>query len=149
MAQPVIKHFLHIVFTTKGQKELINQEVEDKIIKEISKIFGHHQTHILAIGAHLNHIHILCNLSRDIALKYLIREAKFGSEIWIQKEYPELTDFKWQDGYAAFSISPSEVDSLTETINKHHDYHQDLSFEDEYAALLKKYNVDYRAYYLW
>lgn len=149
MAQTVIQNLLHIVITTREQKDLIPKEHEKAILNHISQIFGRHQTHVLAIGAHLNHIHIVCNLSKVIALAYLIREAKSGSERWIIKEFQDLKDFKWQDGYAAFSLNPTEVDPLIEIVNNQHEYHKGYSFEEEYHTLLEKYNVKFNRLHLW
>jgi len=47
----------------------------------------------------------------------LIRELKRDSSKWIKDENPRLSDFYWQQGYGAFSVSPSHVDALIKYID--------------------------------
>lgn len=61
----------------------------------------------------------------------------------------ELSQFYWQDGYGAFSVNPSEVDLVINYIANQKEHHKKKSFQEEYRAFLKKYNVDYDERYVW
>ena len=61
----------------------------------------------------------------------------------------QLSNFYWQDGYGAFSVSPGHVDNLVQYIANQHEHHKQVSFKEEYVELLKKYNVEYNSEYLW
>jgi putative transposase len=56
--------------------------------------------------------------------------------------------FSWQEGYGAFSVSASNLDQVTRCIQNQETHHRELSFEDEYRAILKKHSVEYEARYL-
>ena len=66
-------------------------------------------------------------------------------------------NFYWQDGYGAFSVNPSEVEVVTHYIanqKKHHSSFSEFTkvkktFQDEYKAFLKKYEVEYHERYVW
>ena len=60
-----------------------------------------------------------------------------------------LKNFYWQDGYGAFSVNPSEVDKVIEYIANQHEHHRKQTFQDEYRAFLKKYQVEYDERYVW
>ena len=46
--------------------------------------------------------------------------------------------FQWQDGYGAFSVSPSQLDKVTAYIRNQREHHKKVTFEQEFLALLKK-----------
>jgi putative transposase len=58
-------------------------------------------------------------------------------------------DFYWQSGYGAFSISQSNAQSVKEYIANQHEHHRRRTFQDEYRALLLKYEIDYDERYVW
>jgi hypothetical protein len=60
-----------------------------------------------------------------------------------------LNNFYWQDGYGAFSINSSEVETVTTYIANQHEHHNRMTFQDEYRAFLKKYKVPYDERYAW
>ena len=88
-------------------------------------------------------------LGRTIAVADLVRELKRDSSKWLKEQSPDLGEFHWQDGYGAFSVSPSHVAQLTEYIKNQQKHHQTESFQDEFRRLLKKYGIDYDERYIW
>lgn len=97
----------------------------------------------------MDHVHILCRMSKKIALIKLLEELKSHSSKWIKTKSDELKQFYWQDGYGAFSVNPSEVNVVTKYIVNQKEHHRKKTFQEEYLAFLKKYNVDYDERYVW
>jgi putative transposase len=60
-----------------------------------------------------------------------------------------LKNFYWQDGYGAFSVSPTKVDDVISYIANQKAHHSKRTFKDEFRGLLKKYKVDYDERYVW
>jgi putative transposase len=58
-------------------------------------------------------------------------------------------NFYWQNGYGAFSVTPSEIDRVAEYIGNQHHWHSKTTFQDEYPAILKRYEVEYDERYVW
>ncbi len=79
----------------------------------------------------------------------LMEELKSHSSKWIKTKGPEYANFYWQDGYGAFSVNPAGVDIVTAYIANQHAHHNKKSFQDEYRAVLKEYNVEYDEKYVW
>ena len=88
-------------------------------------------------------------LSKKLALIKLLEEAKSHSSKWIKIKGPEFENFYWQNGYGAFSVNPSETDRVIHYILNQKEHHKKISFQDEYRAFLKKYNVAYDERYVW
>ena len=62
---------------------------------------------------------------------------------------PSLRDFYWQDGYGAFSVSPSHVDPLCQYISTQEEHHRRETFQDEFRRLCLKYGVELDERYAW
>jgi REP element-mobilizing transposase RayT len=104
---------------------------------------------VIKIGGYTDHIHILCLLSRKIALMSLLEVVKSNSSKWIKTKGVGYEDFYWQDGYGAFSVKPSEVDRVIAYIANQHKHHSKKTFQDEYLGYLEKYKVDYDERFIW
>jgi REP element-mobilizing transposase RayT len=103
----------------------------------------------LRVGGTEDHVHIVCRLSKTLDVSTLIRELKRESSKWIKGERPELADFYWQNGYGAFSVSPSHVAALIEYIINQEEHHRRETFQDEFRRLCKKYGVSIDERYVW
>jgi putative transposase len=88
-------------------------------------------------------------LSKKIALMKLLEEIKSHSSKWMKTKDDSLTNFYWQDGYGAFSVKPTEVDSIIGYIENQHEHHRQNSFQNEYRGILKHNNVEYDDRYVW
>ena len=49
----------------------------------------------------------------------------------------------------AFSVSPSHVEALKETITNQAEHHRKESFQDEFRRLCRKYDVEINERYVW
>ncbi len=58
-------------------------------------------------------------------------------------------DFKWQEGYGAFSVSPSQVEVVEKYIRHQAEHHKKRSFEEEFVFLLKSSGIDYDPRYVF
>ena len=149
MGQSLVKNFIHIIFSTKNHFPFIKPPVESELHKYIGGICSGLGCTPLKVGGHKEHIHIICMLSKKIALMDLIEEIKSHSSKFMKTKGELLKKFYWQDGYGAFSVNPSEVDKVISYIENQHEHHKKRSFKDEYLAFLKKYKVDYDERYIW
>ncbi|HRG07330.1 MAG TPA: IS200/IS605 family transposase [Cyclobacteriaceae bacterium] len=149
MGRSLVKNYLHIVFSTKNHQPLIHPPVETELHSYLGGICNNLECPVIKVGGYTDHIHILCLLSKKLMLIKLMEELKSHSSKWIKTKGTGYENFYWQDGYGAFSVNPSEVDTVINYIDKQHDHHTEKSFQEEYRAFLKKYKVDYDEKYVW
>ena len=57
--------------------------------------------------------------------------------------------FCWQEGFGAFSVSPSQVDGVKRYIRNQAEHHKKRNFEEEFVLLLKKSGVEYDPKYVF
>lgn len=128
---------------------MIDKNVEAELHAYIGGICKNTGCTSLIVGGYTDHIHILCLLSKKVTLIKLVEEVKSHSSKWIKTKGEAYKNFYWQDGYGAFSVNPSEIDTVTAYIRNQKEHHDKKTFQDEYRAFLKKYNVEYDEQYVW
>ena len=98
---------LHIVFSTKHRQPWITDDVAQRLHPYMGGIIKRMDGCAYAIGGVEDHIHMYIRWRPDETLSNLMRTVKSRSSKWVHAEYPELGEFAWQEGYAAFSVSKS------------------------------------------
>lgn len=149
MGQSLVKNYIHIIFSTKHREPFIHQSVENELYRYIGGICKEMECPPIKVGGYTDHVHLLCMLSKKIALMKLLEEVKSHSSKWIKTKSAEFKNFYWQNGYGAFSVNPSEVDTVIAYIENQKEHHRKKTFQDEYRAFLKKYKVEYDEQYIW
>ncbi len=149
MGQSLVKNYIHIVFSTKHREPFIHPPVEAELHAYLGGICKNLECMPIKVGGYVDHIHILCMLSKKIALMKLLEEVKSHSSKWMKTKGDDLKNFYWQDGYGAFSVSSTDVDSVVRYIENQKQHHEKKTYKDEYISFLKKYNVEYDERYVW
>ena len=73
-------------------------------------------------------------------LSRAMQDLKGNSSRWLNKQGLK---FAWQEGYAAFSVSPPSKRAVTGYIANQEQHHAKVSFEDELLEMLKKSGTEY------
>lgn len=149
MGQSLVSNYMHIVFSTKHRKKLIHPPLEQELHNYIGGICNSLDSPVLIVGGCSDHIHILCMVSKKIALMTLIQKIKTKSSKWVKIKSPNLENFFWQEGYGAFSINNSQIDILKQYIKDQRQHHVKHTFEEEYRDLLKSHKIEFNEKYLW
>lgn len=149
MGQSLVKNYVHIIFSTKHRKPLIKAPFESELHAYIGGICRQLESPAVAVGGYFDHVHILCMLSKKLALMTLVQKVKVNSSKWIKTKDPSLENFYWQDGYGAFSVNPNQINGLIQYIKNQHIHHSKVQYEKEYLDFLIKYKMDYDERYLW
>src|SRR5687768_14345343 len=123
MPQSLAQVYLHIVFSTKERRPFLRDaSVRDEVHNYLGGTCNNLDCPVLRVGGVADHVHILCRLGRSISIADLVRELKRESSKWLKTRAPELADFHWQNGYGAFSVSPSHVEAVRRYIETQEDH---------------------------
>jgi putative transposase len=79
----------------------------------------------------------------------LLEVVKANSSKWMKTNGDAYRHFCWQDGYAAFSVYPSDIDTVVHYIENQKEHHQSISFKDELRELLKQHAMEFDERYIW
>ena len=102
----------------------------------------------ITVGGMSNHIHLLSSLPSTMSIADMMRTVKAKSSKWIKSLSPAYIAFAWQDGYAAFSVSPSILEKTVDYIKNQEYHHIGRSFADELKIFLDAYQISYEEKYL-
>ena len=109
MPQSLVKNYIHITFSTKERHPFIDKSIDDELYAYLAGICKKQESFPVEIGGTEDHVHILCLLSRKIALMKLVEELKSHSSNWMKTKGNKFQNFYWQNGYGGFSVNPSEI----------------------------------------
>ena len=138
MAHSYVSSVFHIVFSTKERMQRIRPEHQPRLWNYLAGIGRNHGMQVLAVGGMENHVHMLVVLPSDMALSDAVRTLKANSSRWV-RETDRL--FAWQQGYGAFSVSPSQLERVKRYIANQPQHHRTYSFEQEFLAMLQAANI--------
>ena len=138
----------HIVFSTKNRQGTLDAEKHEPLFRYIWGIVKNKQSTLHQVNGTTDHLHILTELHPSIALSDFVKDIKLACTKWIRTEriFPSFEG--WQEGYGAFTHSRQEKSRLIEYIRTQKEHHQQVSFKDEYIALLEKAGIKYDPKYL-
>ena len=136
MAHAYARNHLHVVFAVKGRRNLIKDP--DKLWAYMRGIARNYQIDLEAIGGTENHVHILMALPPKLTLSDAMRALKANSSKWMNEDGHR---FAWQEGYAAFSVSVSNLEQVAAYVRNQPEHHQHRTFEEEFLALLQKHGI--------
>ena len=84
-----------------------------------------------------------------LSLAALMGKVKANSSGWVKDRWPNRRSFAWQTGYAAFSVSKSQVGQVKRYISDQEEHHRRASFQEEIIAFLKKQGIAYDSRYVF
>jgi putative transposase len=143
MAHTYTLNLLHVVFSTKNRMPLIRNL--GGLLKNLRGIARNKNLDVLAAGGTNNHVHLLLRLPPVRGLSEAIRDLKANSSRHMSETGCRVA---WQDGYAAVSVSPSQVPTLQAYIENQERHHAKRTYKQELMALLDKAGVPYENEYL-
>lgn len=141
--------FIHYTFSTKGRRNLITANIRERLWAYLGGIARENGMKPLAVGGTGDHVHMLVSLPSTLSIAKAIPLLKGGSSKWLHDTFSSMRPFTWQQGYGAFSIAVSGVDETVAYIAGQEQHHRSRTFEDEFAAFLKKHEIEYDDRYVF
>jgi REP element-mobilizing transposase RayT len=148
MSHSLTNLLYHILFSTKERQPFIRAEIESRVYQYLGGIIRGQQGSAIEINGMPDHVHILARLSQNIAVADVLRKLKGDSSGWIHRRL-NLKSFAWQVGYAAFTVSESQVERVRQYIRNQKKHHRRMTFREELIALLKAHKIEFDEESFW
>jgi putative transposase len=139
----------HCVFSTKARAKLIAPELQERLWPYMGGIARDNGMKALAIGGIDDHVHVLLSLPSTLAIAKAIQLVKGNSSKWLHETFPQMSKFAWQEGYGAFSIGISQVDTAVAYIQNQQKHHRKKTFQEEFLSFLNKHGIEYDPRFVW
>jgi REP-associated tyrosine transposase len=140
MPHTYAQNVIHIVFSTKDRRKTISKEFQPRMWAYVAGICKNDGIFVHSIGGTDDHIHLLIQVPPSLSLAKAILAIKSNSSRWANDEGQK---FAWQQGYAAFSVSSSNVPAVVRYIETQEAHHRRMTFDAEFAVLLKKHGIEF------
>jgi REP element-mobilizing transposase RayT len=139
----------HIVFSVKDRRPLLqDDELREATWAYMAGIAKNLYGFALKIGGFYDHAHLLVRIPAKIAVADFVGRLKANTSKHINESRDAVLKFHWQDGYGAFTVSPSQSDSVIAYIENQNEHHRRQTFQDEFLILLERHGIEYDPKYL-
>lgn len=149
MPQSLARLHIHLVFSTKNREPHIQDTIRSALHAYMATVLQNIGCAPVLINSVEDHIHLLFDLSRTVAISKAVEDVKKSSSKWIKTQGAGLANFAWQSGYGAFAVSESNVDAVREYIAHQREHHRHKTFQEEYRQFLERHGVAYDERYVW
>jgi len=149
MANTFTQMYIQIVFAVKGRQNLIREKHRDELEKYMCGIVNNNKSKPLPIYCNPDHVHILIGLHPSMSVSDMARAIKANSSKWINEKRWIRGQFRWQEGYGAFTYSKSQIDAVVKYILNQPEHHRKSTFKEEYLSILNKLDIQFDEQYLF
>ncbi len=144
MPHALTSNLLHCVFSTKCRVSSIPDP--DALGRYLAGVAREKNVPLIIAGGTNNHVHLLIALPAATPLAKAVQELKGNSSRWLNQQ---RSGFAWQEGYGAFSVSPSNKQAVMNYISEQPKHHSKRTFEEEFEVMLRKSGIDYDPRYIF
>ena len=148
MAHSINRQYIHFVWSTKDLLPLINDHSRSFMLAYLSGTMKKLGGYVLASSSESNHVHLLANIPTDISVAKLLSQIKASSSKWYREASGNFSNFGWNEGYSAFTVSHESIDSVKRYITKEKCRHENFSFENELLHFLKIQELEFNLKFL-
>jgi REP element-mobilizing transposase RayT len=148
MANTYTSCYIHCVFTPKGRKPILADDIRENIFHYIGGIANNNGMKLLAAGGIVDHVHLLISLSPEVSISKALQILKSNSSRWIRQNYPSMKNFSWQEGFGAFTLGVSQIERTKRYLANQEVHHRRRNFKEEYLAFLVKHGISYDERYV-
>ncbi len=147
MPQSLANILIHVIWSTKERRPLISDAVRENLHGYMAGILKNIESSALIINSVADHVHVLCQLSKNLAACKLVEEVKKSSSKWMKEQ--GIIDFAWQNGYGVFSVSQSNANAVRKYIEDQPEHHRKRDFKEEFREFCQKCNAQLDERYVW
>ena len=140
---------IQFVFAVKYRDAVIRENVRPRVESYLSALATKYGHKPLAIYCMPDHCHFLLGLNPIQSPSNCARILKANSARKINKAGIIAGNFRWQEGYGAFSYGRSQLNEVVQYIRNQALHHRNKNFKNEYWEFLEKFEVPYEEAYLF
>lgn len=136
------------MFSTKERRPYIADAWRDRLHEYLGGTVRGLEGVPESVGGVNDHVHLLVGLRATDALADFVRELKKAASVWVHGEIGQPA-FAWQEGYGAFTVSPTARTAVKRYISIQEAHHRQRSYQAEFVELLEEAGIEYDPQYLW
>ncbi len=140
---------LHLIWSVKKRRRLLDPSWTNRLHAYLGSIARAKGVKLIEVNSEHDHVHLYASMPSTISIADRINALKSNSTRWIRETFPKLRWFSWQEGYAAFSVSRSNEQTVIGYIRNQREHHHKRGFEEELLELLRCHGIEYDPQYVF
>ncbi|QDT68125.1 Transposase IS200 like protein [Planctomycetes bacterium MalM25] len=132
----------HLVFGTKHRSRSLTADIRPRVYEYLGGIVRSEGGSLVEIGGVEDHVHLLLKLTPSHRLADVVRVLKTNSSKWINEQSLTRERFAWQEGYGAFTVSESQIETVRLYLQRQEEHHAEIGFLEEAALLCQRHGID-------
>ncbi|MFH7003205.1 IS200/IS605 family transposase [Flavobacterium bizetiae] len=141
MSQSFTKLWIHVIWATKNRQELIDYSIEKKLYDFICQDLTDLGCPVRIINGMPDHVHVLFLQNPQKTISDIVKQIKGSSSHFMNEGEFILEKFAWQRGFAAFSVSESQLDVVFNYIKNQKHHHLKKNGQDEFDDFVKLHGL--------
>lgn len=142
MPQSYNKLWIHAIWATKNRQELVDFSIESQVYNFIREELIELGCPVRIINGMPDHIHALFLLNPQKSISDVMKQVKGSSSHSINGNNMMLEKFAWQNGFAAFSVSESQLEVVYNYIKNQKQHHLKKNGQDEFDDFIKLHGLN-------
>ena len=123
--------YVHVIWCVARREALLTKPIRRVLFPQLQKEAGEKGIKIVVIGGVEDHLHCMLQLMPAQNLAQAVRSIRSFSADWLNGNKLLTTAFEWEEGYSAYSVSPSGVQQVVDYIGKQEEIHRSKTLESE------------------
>lgn len=123
--------YAHAIWSTAERKAVLTRPVRMVLFGHLQKTAEEKGIKVMQVNGAADHVHILVQLHPAQNLAQVIRQIKTDTADWLNATQLLQEPFEWEEDYAAYSVSPSAVQQVSDYIERQEEYHKTKTLEAE------------------
>lgn len=130
------KIWIHAIWATKERQPFVSNKIEKQIHDLLRKELIDMGCPVRIVNGMPDHVHMLFLLNSQKSISEVIKQAKGSSSHSINEQNLIPEKFSWQTGYAAYSVSESQLEKIFQYIRNQKQHHRMQPFLKEYEKFV-------------
>lgn len=123
--------WIHLIWCTSNRNAFFDERQSKALSRYLTNYAKSKGISIRINFVNPEHVHVLIEVRPSMSVDRVVKLLKGSSSYWINKTGMTNVPFSWQHGYAALSVSPQAVKTVTRYIAMQRWHHSRISFETE------------------
>ena len=119
----------HLIFATKNREPFIVPDWRPRLHEYLGGTIAGLGGFPQGVGGVADHVHLLVGLRATHCLADVMRELKKAASVWVHEQIG-LPTFAWQEGYAAFTVSPPARPAVQRYIATQEEHHRAKTYRE-------------------
>ncbi|WP_343705021.1 IS200/IS605 family transposase [Flavobacterium sp.] len=141
MSQSFTKLWIHVIWATKNRRELIDFSIEKALYDYIWQELTELGCPVRIINGMPDHVHVLFLQNPQKTITDIVKQIKGSSSHFMNRGEFILEKFAWQTGFAAFSVSESQLNAVYNYIRNQKQHHLKKNGQDEFDEFVKLHGL--------